>query len=515
MLNDWMPALLRMPRGTASTRHRGTRRPQRPGRGLLAVERLEERALLAANPVITLAPGTVNFTEGSSPAFISQNATITDADSTNFGTGSLTFTTTSNGSANDVVAFQNQGTGAGQIGVSGSSLTFGGTTIGTFTGGTGGTTLTLTFNSDATLPAVQAALQNVGFSVNSQNPTTNLRTLQIIATDETGGSSQPVTEMIGVTAVNNAPVLTLPSTPVNFTVNGTSALFGAGGTVSDVDNANFNGGKLTVAISGNQSTGDLLSVRNQGTGAGQIGLSGNNLTFGGMVIGQATAPTNTTPATVTFNSNATPEAVQALVQNLQFSNATNNPSALPRTVQISLTDSAGGTSVNATRTVLVTPASQPLSLSPASNLIIITDSSPHAVSPELELNGGTGNFNGGKLLVSSQGATGLRLGLNTTGTGISAAVEQGKLTIRNQGTVIGTVTGSPTQALVIFNQSANSAAVQNLLRAITVQNANPLNTGVAQIQIAASNSTGQPSNIATTTAVASRIGPLGGDHHKP
>lgn len=59
--------------------------------------------------------------------------------------------------------------------------------------------------------------------------------------------------------------------------------------VADSDSANFDTGTLTISIpSGNVPTEDVLSIRNQGTGAGQIGVSGSNVTYGGVVIGTYT-----------------------------------------------------------------------------------------------------------------------------------------------------------------------------------------------------------------------------------
>ena len=51
-----------------------------------------------------------------------------------------------------------QGTGAGQIGVSGSNVGYGGTTIGTFTGGSGGVNLVVTLNTNADTTATSALI---------------------------------------------------------------------------------------------------------------------------------------------------------------------------------------------------------------------------------------------------------------------------------------------------------------------------------------------------------------------
>ena len=49
---------------------------------------------------------------------------------------------------------------------------------------------------------------------------------------------------------------------------------GGNATVSDVDSADFDTGTLTVSFTaGSDSAEDVLAIRNQGTGAGQIGVS--------------------------------------------------------------------------------------------------------------------------------------------------------------------------------------------------------------------------------------------------
>ena len=71
-----------------------------------------------------------------------------------------------------------------QIGVSGGNVTFGGTVIGTATGGTGAT-LTVTFNASATSAAIEALIENLTYANSSDTPTAS-RTLEILVTDADG-----------------------------------------------------------------------------------------------------------------------------------------------------------------------------------------------------------------------------------------------------------------------------------------------------------------------------------------
>ena len=94
------------------------------------------------------------------------------------------------------------------------------------------------------------------------------------------GGTDTATATILVTAVNDAPVITnvggdtLAYTEGNGAVvidQGTSAL------VTDIDSANFDGGTLTVSFqAGSDSAEDILAVRNQGVGVGQISVQIGN-----------------------------------------------------------------------------------------------------------------------------------------------------------------------------------------------------------------------------------------------
>ena len=102
---------------------------------------------------------------------------------------------------------------------------------------------------------------------------------------------------------NSVPTLTGLATPVTFlenTVNGAPQIIDADVTFTDADN-NFDGGALTVT---GLLAEDTVAIRNQGAGAGQIGVSGSNVTFGGTVIGSFAGGAGST-LTVTFNADAT------------------------------------------------------------------------------------------------------------------------------------------------------------------------------------------------------------------
>ncbi|WP_297696753.1 DUF2341 domain-containing protein, partial [uncultured Eudoraea sp.] len=168
---------------------------------------IEEITPVNIDPEITLTASALSYTEQNPPTVIDSAATLVDPDSANFDTGVLRVDLTG-GTANDRLSINNQGTGGGQVGVSGNTVSYGGITIGTFSGGgSGSEPLVIVLNADATVAAVEALMRNITYENISPNPSTAVRTATFTVTDGDGGSSTPVARNINVSSVNDAPVL--------------------------------------------------------------------------------------------------------------------------------------------------------------------------------------------------------------------------------------------------------------------------------------------------------------------
>ncbi|MCP5155360.1 MAG: tandem-95 repeat protein [Ectothiorhodospiraceae bacterium] len=159
-------------------------------------------------------------------------------------------------------------------------------------------------------------------------------------------------------------------TYVEDVVNAAPQLLDANGAavVSDADSADFDGGQLQVSrLTGlpvqyaqiqppDDGSQDQLGIRNQGSGAGQIGVSGSDVTFGGTVIGTIVSDgVDGADLIVSLNANATVAAVDALVENLTYRNISDAPLAT-RDVVITLSDGDGGSSEPRVITVNITPS---------------------------------------------------------------------------------------------------------------------------------------------------------------
>ncbi|WP_259732362.1 DUF4347 domain-containing protein, partial [Synechocystis sp. CS-94] len=204
-----------------------------------------------SGPVLSI-PSTLNYTENQTGTAI--NTSITVADSNNTTLSSATVSITSNfQSGQDTLAFTNN-----------NSTTFGNISA-IYDSSTGVLTLT-SAGSTATLAQWQSALRAVTYSNNSEAPSTSARTIsyQINDGQNNNNLSNIITSTVNVTAVNDAPVNTLPAT---FSVNEDTNLTLTGLSISDVDagtgdvtvTLSVNSGTLSASSSGN------VTVNNSGT----------------------------------------------------------------------------------------------------------------------------------------------------------------------------------------------------------------------------------------------------------
>ncbi len=203
---------------------------------------------------------TAAFTEGVSGAVrldVGGNATVADSDSANFDTGTLTVTITAGGTAaEDALSVANIGNGAGQIGVSGSAISFAGTQIATFTGGTGGTALTITLDPDATPAAVQALVRALQYNnTNAGNPSTATRTVSVVLTDGDGGTAATQTTSVTVAGQNDAPTV-IGGTTVTLTAVVEDSANPAGDTVANLFGSHFSD------VDGNSFAGIMIGLNN-------------------------------------------------------------------------------------------------------------------------------------------------------------------------------------------------------------------------------------------------------------
>lgn len=311
----------------------------------------------AAAPVIADLDGdSVTFIEDSAPVLIDagSNATVTDSDSSSFDAGSLTASITAGKTASeDVLGILDQGTGAGQIGVFGSSVTYGGTLIGTFTGGNGTSDLVVTFNANSSPAAATALLHALTYSnSNHAQPSTTARTVAVTISDGTGQTSSAANVTVNLVDVNDAPTVSATGLNPTYTEKGAAAtLFGAA-SISTIESGQRIS-QLTFTVAGLADGASEHLVFD----ATQIflvhGISGT--TTGGSALAYAVAVSGTT-ATVTLSQPAGVAAatVQGLLNSAGYLNTSYNPTtASARTVTLASISDNGGTDNNGVDTTNV------------------------------------------------------------------------------------------------------------------------------------------------------------------
>lgn len=307
-------------------------------------------------PQLTTSAGTTSYTENAPPVIVDSGILISDPDSISFSGGYLAMTLTAGGEASDQLAIRNQGSGSGNISLNGTEVRFSGNIIGNWYGGNGvGSPLVIYFNSTfATPAAVQALARNVVFSTNSDNPGTSPRSIEFIVADEGQNTSVPTSRSLSIDVANDPPSVTASSGVNTYSVAMSSLVIDSALLVADADSPDLNGGVLTVGFKSGQTGADRLAIRNVGTGAGQIGVSGSAVSYGSIPIGTFSGGmSDNSDLVITFNSNATPSIVQELARNVTFEIAAPSSTLADRVIRFLLSDGDGGTSVVSTKTVAV------------------------------------------------------------------------------------------------------------------------------------------------------------------
>ena len=223
-------------------------------------------ALTGFAPSITFAENTVNAT----PQLLDGDVVFTDAQG-DFNGGTLTLTGLL---AEDRVSVRNEGSGAGQIGLSGANVTFGGVVIGTLAGGSGAT-LTITFNASATSAAIDALIQNLTYANVSDTPTAS-RGLRLNITDAAGNDL----------GASGSPSFTQRTGTAN-PFNGVDVGYNSTPTFADLDGD----GDLDAVVG--ERFGTLLYFRNTGTATAPVFVqqTGGNNPFNGVDVGGSSRPT--------------------------------------------------------------------------------------------------------------------------------------------------------------------------------------------------------------------------------
>jgi large repetitive protein len=388
-------------------------------------------------PVVT-AGHTLSYTENQAATAFDTAITVTDADNANLASATVQIT----GGyviGEDVLAFSNT-----------ASIT------GTFDSSTG----KLTLSGSDTVAHYQAALASITYVNTSENPSGAPRTVTIVANDGAVNST-PVTDTINVTPVNDAPVVIAGHT-LSYTENQGAAVLDAAVAVFDVDSANL--ASATVQITGNYVNGeDVLAFSNTANITGSFDSATGKLTLTG---------------------SDTVANYQAALRSITYTDTSENPSGLARTVTIIANDGAID-SVAKTDTINVTPVND-APVTTAGGTLSYTENQAAAVidSGVTVTDVDNANMASATVSIGTGFATGQDvLDANVTGTTIGKSY--------NAATGVLTLTGSDTKAhyqqvldsVTYFNSSENpSGAARTINYTVNDGTANS-NTSSATVNV--------------------------------
>lgn len=191
---------------------------------------------------------------------------------------------------------------------------------------------TLTLTGTALVADYEAAIRSVIYINTSDTPTTAIRQLEFTIND--GQAVRTVVRDLSISPVNDLVVLTLSSTPLNYT-EGTVVAVDPALDLSDADNASLIGARVQFTAGSFVAGEDELIYP---TG-GPIGITGSF---------------NSTTGVLTISGRSSLDNYRAALRSVQYRNTRDNPNPTPRTLLFVVQDTPT-TQTTATRVLNIGP----------------------------------------------------------------------------------------------------------------------------------------------------------------
>jgi VCBS repeat-containing protein len=288
-----------------------------------------------------------------------------------------------------------------------------------------------------------------------------------------------------VTAVDDNPVLATTGTSFNYTEGDPQHPLFATLTVSDVDNTNFNGGTLSIVDNAVNGTGDGLQLG--GVASISFDPNTNEISYNNVVFGTLTFLAN--GYSIALNDKATPNAVQALLSDLQYVNTSDDPAAGDHPLLVTLTDGAGGSASFTTHVNVIPVNDPPLSDHLDGDVVTYTEDAPAVRTDnghDATLSDPDNHTYGGATLVVS--VSGNKVASEDQIVFLVPTIQAASTLSTSGGnlyfgsTQIGTISagGVGLDRTVTFNSNADAGMVQLLLREIAYQDTNHATPSTAQ-----------------------------------
>jgi hypothetical protein len=291
---------------------------------------------VVGTPTVDATDDTLDYQEGD-PQAIDPDLTVTEDTDDVFG---ATVTITSGFEPSDVVGFQDQPGITGSLNPAGDKLTLTGR---------------------GTAADFENALRSVTYTTTSESPSSDTRTVEFSVTN--GGNTGSDTRAMTVTAVNDAPALTLGNAAGDFAEDAAPAAIAPELDIGDPDSPSLAG--ATVRITSGYATGeDELAFTPAGNVTGSLNAEGDTLTLSGS------------------DTIATYESV---LRSVTYEDISDQPSDATRTFEFVVND--GDTdSAPLTHSFAVIPSEDPTAVETTHSAVAYTENSAaKAIDPDVDL----------------------------------------------------------------------------------------------------------------------------------
>lgn len=271
------------------------------------------RGAVNAPPTVTTTGTPVEYTENDPGVAVDPDLVVTNPDDTTL-TGATVSITGGFEEGDDLVFFNQNGI------------------TGNYAVGTG----VLTLSGSATIEDYQTALRSVEYQSEDDDPADRVVTFTV---SDAAASSTPATRTIDITAVNDAPVLTIDDEPVQHTEGMGNTAVADGATVEDPDSDELVG--FTAQITGGYANGEDSLIAT--------------------VSPDMEADFDPDTGMLSVTGTGTLPEWQDAVRSVQFVNDSASPAEDARTVSFELDDGGdeNNLSLAETRTVNLTPVNSP------------------------------------------------------------------------------------------------------------------------------------------------------------
>ncbi|MEC8277575.1 MAG: hypothetical protein VX026_07665, partial [Myxococcota bacterium] len=244
-----------------------------------------------------------------------------------------------------------------------------------------------------------------------------------------------------------------------------------------MDSSDFESGSLTISFTPSDAGQEILSIDTSGTIS--FNASNNQVSHSGTVIGTLDNTNDGTAGTMefTFNGNATPAAVSALLNAIQYVHNADNPTEGNRTLTITVTDGDNGSASESGLTVNVTAAPDQADISALGGTVVYTEGTlAIAVDDNATISDGDDVYTNSTLAVVVSGNDVSEDSLSFSLVGTPTITENGSNVECNEGSgavTLGAITGTDTSKLVTMASSGvTQGCVQALLRSVQFTNGN-------------------------------------------